>query len=149
MKASLGLVAALLGHCSAWQQPLRFHTQARHSRHSTLRSASAASDDDTAEGGETPGFVILSRPFSLTDMLMQRTIQTQKHYYAELHNEPLSAWLGDFLGHSHLDRGSTWHSCVGMRTGLQDYLETLVSTEDVTFTVKYGFGIGGLDSAAA
>ena len=114
----------LLGLCaSAWQLPPRSLTQrTRNSRHSSRlvpATYSSSSDDDVVDGGESPGFVILSRPFSLTDMLMQRAIQTQKHYYMELHNEPMSNWLGGFMDHSHLDRGSRWHSCMGLRTGLQ------------------------------
>ena len=138
----------LLGLCaSAWQLPPRSLTQrTRNSRHSSRlvpATYSSSSDDDVVDGGESPGFVILSRPFSLTDMLMQRAIQTQKHYYMELHNEPMSNWLGGFMDHSHLDRGSRWHSCMGLRTGLQrdslsNFLtKTLINTS-VLYPRRYG-----------
>lgn len=85
---------------------------------------------------------VVIRPFSILDMLMQRTIQTQRHYYVELRNEPVSDWLSKFAGHSHLDRGSKWHSTMGLRCSMEEYLNSLINTEDTNITVDYGMGIG-------
>jgi hypothetical protein len=99
-------------------------------------------DDDVCNPGEMPSFIMLDRPFSITDLLMMRTIQTQRHYYMELRNEPVSNWLSNFADHSHLDRGMLWHSVLGLRCSLEDYLSQMVATDDVTITVKYGIGVG-------
>lgn len=85
---------------------------------------------------------VVDRPFKITDMLLQRSIQTQLHYYTQLRNEPVSNWLSNFENHGHLDRGMKWHSCMGMRLGLQDYLEQMVTAEDVSIMVKYGIDVG-------
>jgi len=40
---------------------------------------------------------------SVGDFLIQRAIQTQLHYSADLRNEPAVGWLARFRDHAHLD----------------------------------------------
>lgn len=66
-------------------------------------------DDECLDG---QGFTIefVSRSFDIVDLILQRTIQTQLHYFAEFRNEPQASWLKSFRGHEHLNGGG-YHSC--------------------------------------
>ena len=90
----------------------------------------------------TTSALVVHRSFDIGEMLLQRTIQTMVHHYAQLRNEPVSNWLSEFRGHEHLDRGNKWHSCMGMRCSCEEYLSDLVGHDDVTLQVDYGIGIG-------
>ena len=40
---------------------------------------------------------------AISNLLMQRAIQTQLYYLADLRDEPTYVWLREFLNHGHLD----------------------------------------------
>ena len=106
----------------------------------------AGNDDEVVAGTERASFIMLDRPFSISDMLMMRTIQSQRWHYMEMRNEPKSNWLANFADHGHLDRGMLWHSVLGLRLSMEEYLTQMVLADDVTITVKYGIGVGWKDT---
>ena len=50
-------------------------------------------------------------------LLLQRAIQTQLYYLADLRDEPTYVWLRGFLGHDHLDDRGKFNELDGVRCG--------------------------------
>eukprot|EP00629_Pelagomonadales_sp_RCC1024_P004287 CAMPEP_0119291854 /NCGR_PEP_ID=MMETSP1329-20130426/43134_1 /TAXON_ID=114041 /ORGANISM="Genus nov. species nov., Strain RCC1024" /LENGTH=83 /DNA_ID=CAMNT_0007292683 /DNA_START=74 /DNA_END=321 /DNA_ORIENTATION=+ len=50
---------------------------------------------------------------ALGDFVMQRAIQQQLYYSADLRNEPVLGWLAKFQGHEHLESKSRQKGAAG------------------------------------
>jgi hypothetical protein len=84
----------------------------------------------------------------LGDFLLQRTIQQQLYYSAQLRNEPMVGWLKKFQGHEHLDSTARSEGNAGFpgsysstfsqleTTPYSKYLSALGSEPDTTIEVK-------------
>ena len=85
---------------------------------------------------------------SLGDYVVQRAIQQQLYFIAELQNAPLGTWLARFEGHEHLESvgrkpgapglPGTYNAEFGqLRTGFTDYLSTLGEAPDEVIQVEF------------
>ena len=72
------------------------------------------------------------------DLLMQRAIQTQLYYLADLRDEPTYMWLRDFMGHNHLDDRGQFNELDGLRCsgGWQTYLTHLEEAPHFSIVVE-------------
>ena len=75
---------------------------------------------------------------AISSLLMQRAIQTQLYYLADLRDEPTYMWLREFLNHNHLDDKGRFNELDGLRCngGWQNYLEQLEQAPHFTITVQ-------------
>ena len=73
----------------------------------------------------------------ISSLLMQRAIQTQLYYLADLRDEPTYVWLREFLNHNHLDDKGRFNELDGLRcNGWQYYLDKLEQAPHFTITVQ-------------
>ena len=83
----------------------------------------------------------------LGDFLVQRAIQQQLYYSADLRNEPMVNWLKEFQDHGHLDSVSRGQGNAGfpgtypaafsqLRSTFPDYLTALGTEPETTIEVK-------------
>jgi hypothetical protein len=74
----------------------------------------------------------------ISNLLMQRAIQTQLYYLADLRDEPTYMWLREFLNHSHLDDKGRFNELDGLRChgGWASYLEQLENAPSFSITVQ-------------
>lgn len=75
---------------------------------------------------------------AISSLLMQRAIQTQLYYLADLRDEPTYIWMREFLNHNHLDDKGRFNELDGLRCngGWQYYLEQLESAPSFSITVQ-------------
>ncbi|KAL7490528.1 hypothetical protein ACHAWT_000100 [Skeletonema menzelii] len=75
---------------------------------------------------------------AISSLLMQRAIQTQLYYLADLRDEPTYMWMREFLNHGHLDDKGRFNELDGLRCdgGWQYYLEQLESAPSFSITVQ-------------
>mmetsp|Transcript_22313 Transcript_22313/g.36695 ORF Transcript_22313/g.36695 Transcript_22313/m.36695 type:complete len:136 (+) Transcript_22313:473-880(+) len=52
---------------------------------------------------------------AISSLLMQRAIQTQLYYLADLRDEPTYMWMREFLNHGHLDDKGRFNELDGLR----------------------------------
>lgn len=94
----------------------------------------------TAESSQSSAtrHVAKSGKFAIAGLLMQRAIQTQLYYLADLRDEPRYMWLREFLNHDHLDDKGQFNELDGLRCsgGWQHYLEQLEQAPHFTTTVQ-------------
>lgn len=71
-------------------------------------------------------------------LLLQRSIQTQLYYLADLRDEPTYMWLREFLGHDHLDDKGRFNELDGLHAegGWRGYLAELEGAPPKTITVQ-------------
>lgn len=69
-------------------------------------------------------------------LLLQRSIQTQLYYLADLRDEPTYMFLRGFLEHNHLDDKGKFNELDGLHTPWRKYLEQLEQAEPFTITVQ-------------
>ncbi|KAL9189234.1 hypothetical protein ACHAXT_011724 [Thalassiosira profunda] len=72
-------------------------------------------------------------------LLLQRAIQTQLYYLADLRDEPTYKWLRGFLGHDHLDDRGRFNELDGLcveGAGWRGYLPRLEEAPPLTITVQ-------------
>ena len=98
----------------------------------------------------TWGFALALAPpsVSLGDFLVQRAIQQQLYYSADLRNELMVGWLGKFRGHEHLDSTARGEGSAGfpgtysatfsqlVTTPFPEYLAALGTEPESTVEVK-------------
>ncbi len=75
---------------------------------------------------------------AISSLLMQRAIQTQLYYLADLRDEPTYTWMREFLNHNHLDDRGRFNELDGLRCdgGWQYYLGQLESAPSFSITVQ-------------
>lgn len=75
---------------------------------------------------------------AISSLLLQRAIQTQLYYLADLRDEPTYIWMREFLNHSHLDDKGRFNELDGLRCngGWQYYLEQLESAPSFSITIQ-------------
>ena len=75
---------------------------------------------------------------SISNLLMQRAIQTQLYYLADLRDEPTYMWLRKFLNQGHLDDKGRFNELDGLRChgGWTSYLEQLENAPPFSITVQ-------------
>ena len=75
---------------------------------------------------------------AISSLLMQRAIQTQLYYLADLRDEPTYVWMRKFLNHGHLDDKGRFNELDGLRCngGWQYYLEEMEQSPSFSITVQ-------------
>jgi len=75
---------------------------------------------------------------AISSLLMQRAIQTQLYYLADMRDEPTYMWMREFLNHGHLDDKGRFQELDGLRCdgGWQYYLEQLENAPSFSITVQ-------------
>uniref|UniRef100_A0A7S1ZW69 Uncharacterized protein n=2 Tax=Ditylum brightwellii TaxID=49249 RepID=A0A7S1ZW69_9STRA len=73
---------------------------------------------------------------NIGNLLLQRTIQTQLYYLADLRDEPTYAWLRSFLDQNHLDDRGRFNELDGIHYSWHDYLHQLQNAPPFTITVQ-------------
>ena len=75
---------------------------------------------------------------SISNLLMQRAIQTQLYYLADLRDEPTYMWLREFLDQGHLDDKGRFNELDGLRCqgGWTSYLKQLENAPSFSITVQ-------------
>ncbi len=75
---------------------------------------------------------------AISNLLMQRAIQTQLYYLADLRDEPTYVWMREFLNHGHLDDKGRFNELDGLRCngGWKYYLEQLEQAPSFSITVQ-------------
>ncbi len=75
---------------------------------------------------------------AISSLLLQRAIQTQLYYLADLRDEPTYMWMREFLNHGHLDDKGRFNELDGLRCdgGWQYYLQQLESAPSFSITVQ-------------
>lgn len=75
---------------------------------------------------------------AISNLLMQRAIQTQLYYLADLRDEPTYVWMREFLNHGHLDDKGRFNELDGLRCngGWKYYLEQLEQSPSFSITVQ-------------
>ena len=71
-------------------------------------------------------------------LLLQRAVQTQLYYLADLRDEPTYKWLRSFLDHDHLDDRGEFNELDGIHVegGWRGYLPKLEDAPPLTITVQ-------------
>lgn len=110
-----------------------------------LNLGADGNDGNTQKSDMVEAFKLGSRKFDVQEMILMRAIQTQMYYYIELRNEPLAQWMSKHRGYDHLDAGSKWHCCLGMRDSVETYLTELIKSPNDVIEVQYGLGVGWKD----
>ena len=72
----------------------------------------------------------------MKDFLLQRALQTQLYYLADMRDEPTAVWLAKFLGHEHLDGSGRFAALNGMRVPWREYHAQLRVTPAFSLTVE-------------
>jgi len=110
-------------------------------------STSIAGSEERIDPYETQQFtnhLLEATPIATTGshgiggLLLQRAIQTQLHYLADLRDEPTYVWLRGFLGHDHLDDKGRFNELDGLRCpkGWRGYLTQLERAPPFTIVVE-------------
>lgn len=101
-------------------------------------SRSALVEEQSSQSYENVAGTFDHDSHGIGGLLLQRAIQTQLHYLADLRDEPTYVWLRGFLGHDHLDDKGRYNKLDGLRcsTGWQGYLVQLEQAPPFTIVVE-------------
>ena len=103
---------------------------------------SAVSSNDAinsvAPPNAAPSTTPLHEQHNIGRLLLQRAVQTQLYYLADLRDEPTYKWLRSFLDHDHLDDRGDFNELDGIHVegGWRTYLPKLEDAPPLTITVQ-------------
>lgn len=135
-RAASSALSALraLSSAPAYSLSASSSTRVACSRRSIVMSARGRGDDDSAADSSAD----LSRHNPLFDrFILQRAVQTQIFYLDELHDQPSSRFIANFMDHGGLDR---YHGFDGLRVSPEEYIEHLLASPPVTVQVRSSWG---------
>ena len=99
-------------------------------------------DNPSTATTTTPTTTTTGSHHGIGGLLLQRAIQTQLYYLADLRDEPTYVWLRGFLGHDHLDDRGAFNELDGLRCGgsqkksWRKYLDQLEKAPPFTILVQ-------------